>query len=180
MGPLPRYNFTNLTTGGGNFMHKICLSDIVMSKFQPKNVKKNNSLNLKFWFMLSLIFLNDSHAYMFRHLYNFYYTWHLLASDGQTDSQLVKNLLFLPPKFDGCIFVAYNYPRFCCSISQMTGWVWENRAMGRGGSSGDNIDRKFGNYFYFCLQMFCANMPGSISGEKCENFHWYAVILNKL
>ena len=52
----------------------------------------------------------------------------------------------------------------------MTGWVLENRAMGLGGSSRDNIDRKFGNYFYFCLQMFCANMPGSISGEKVWKF----------
>ena len=75
-------------------MHKISLSDFVMFKFQPKNVKKNNSLNLKFWFMLSLIFLNDSHAYMFRHLYNFYYTWHLLASDGQTDSSNLLKIYF--------------------------------------------------------------------------------------
>ena len=74
-------------------MHKICLSDIAMFKFQPNNVK-NNSLDLKFWFMFSLIFLNDSLAYMFRHLYNFYYTCHLLASDGQTDSSNLLKIYF--------------------------------------------------------------------------------------
>ena len=65
-------------------MHKICLSDIIA---KPDNsiIQKNNSLDFKFWFMLSLIFLNDSLAFMFRHLYNFHHTF-LLASDGQTDT----------------------------------------------------------------------------------------------